>query len=222
MRPEEGLAFLDIHGRSIRGLAAQHYSSEVIDAWAIPITEANVRGFLKNPEDEIRLIAELDGEPVGLGCLVLKRSELRACYVVPEAARKGVGSAVVREIERIAIGSGVTELHLDASINAEPFYAALGYEVLERHDHVFRSGHRMTDHASSAFNPRTHRLHDDGPRVKELGRFYLDRPAGTPRVRTKAVHPRLEHVGDQAERDLWRHPDCQETLSWRHGYWRWA
>jgi hypothetical protein len=27
----------------------------------------------------------LDGRPVGLGCLIVRDAELRACYVVPEA-----------------------------------------------------------------------------------------------------------------------------------------
>src|SRR5687767_11209748 len=102
LRPEEGPVFLDIHQRAIRGLAAPHYPPEVIAAWVAPITDETIEKFLRNPEQEIRLIAELDGEPVGLGCLVLQKSELRACYVVPEVARKGVGSALVKEIERIA------------------------------------------------------------------------------------------------------------------------
>jgi len=80
LHPNEGLIFLQIHGRSIRGLAAGHYPEEVIDAWAVPLTEESRRGFLNNPDDEIRLIAELDGEPVGLGALVVDNSELRACY----------------------------------------------------------------------------------------------------------------------------------------------
>jgi putative acetyltransferase len=143
MLAEEARTFLEIHARSIRGLAAPHYPSEVIEAWVVPITDDAVRGLLENPDHEIRLLAALDGVPVGLGCLVVQKSELRACYVAPEAARKGVGTAIVREIERIAREHGLEHLHLDASINAEPFYAALGYEVLERGEHVWRSGQRM-------------------------------------------------------------------------------
>jgi putative acetyltransferase len=143
MRADEARTFLDIHGRSIRGLAAHHYTPDVIDAWTVALTEENVRRFLKNPDQEIRLIAELDGEAVGLGALVPQHSELRACYVAPEAARKGVGSAVVEKLERIAIEHGLTQLALQASINAEPFYLALGYEVVERGEHILRSRHRM-------------------------------------------------------------------------------
>ena len=33
-------------------------------------------------QDEIRLRAELDGEPVGFGVLVVENSDLRACYTI--------------------------------------------------------------------------------------------------------------------------------------------
>ena len=146
MRGEEARLFLEIHGRSIRGLAGDHYPGDVIAAWAgplAPISDEAVRRFLTNPDHEIRLLAELDGQPVGLGALVPDNTELRACYVVPEAARKGVGSALVNEMERIARDRGLTHLELHASLNAEPFYAALGYEIVERGEHVLRSRLRM-------------------------------------------------------------------------------
>jgi putative acetyltransferase len=143
MRPGEGRTFWDIHTRAVRGLAAPYYSPEIIDGWAFRVTDEGIRRFLRNPDHEIRLIAELNGVPVGLGALVISELELRACYVVPEAARQGVGSALVREIERLARDHGLTELNLQSSINAEPFYIALGYAVVERGEHVLRSGHRM-------------------------------------------------------------------------------
>ena len=89
------------------------------------------------------MIAELGGKAVGIGALVVADSELRACYVLPEAARRGVGAAIVREIERIALAEGLTKLTLQSSINAEPFYAALGYQVIDRGEHILRGGQRM-------------------------------------------------------------------------------
>jgi len=140
---EDTRAFIDIHHRSVRGLASAHYGWEVVEAWAPPVSEDDLRDLERNDGGEIRLIAELDGAAVGIGALVVADAELRACYVVPEAARRGVGAAIVREIERIAIAEGLSELTLQASVNAEPFYAALGYQVLERGEHVLRGGQRM-------------------------------------------------------------------------------
>ena len=139
----EARTFLQIHSRSIRGLAAGHYPQEVIEAWTVPVTEETIRGFLDNPDHEIRLVAELNGEPAGIGALVVQTSELRGCYVVPEASRKGVGAALVAEIERLARTYGLERLELLASVNAEPFYSSLGYQSEQRTEHVLRTGQAM-------------------------------------------------------------------------------
>jgi len=140
---DEGRLYLEIVNRAIRGLAAGHYPREVVEAWVPPVTDEAVQWLMLNPEDEIRLVAELDGAPAGIGALVLRDSELRACYVTPEAARHGCGTALVREIERLARANGLTYLQLVASINAEPFYAVNGYEGRGRVEHVLRNGQRM-------------------------------------------------------------------------------
>jgi putative acetyltransferase len=143
LRDEELGIYLEIHGRAIRGLASSHYAPEIIEGWTVAVNDHTLAELRRNPDNEIRLIAELDGTPVGMGALVLEKSELRACYVSPEGARQGCGSALVGEIERLARAGGVTELDLAASLNAEPFYAAHGYTVTERSDVVLGNGLRM-------------------------------------------------------------------------------
>jgi hypothetical protein len=69
MRTEESRTFLEMQARSVRGLAAEHYPPEVIDGWAARVTEENLRRFTSNTDGEIRLVAELDSNPVGRqGC----------------------------------------------------------------------------------------------------------------------------------------------------------
>ncbi|WP_119271633.1 GNAT family N-acetyltransferase [Taklimakanibacter deserti] len=91
----------------------------------------------------MRVLAEIGGEIVGMGSIIPAKNELRACYVAPGAARQGVGSALIREIERMALEHGLTWLELDASVTSEPFYAALGYEAHGRGEHMLSSGQRM-------------------------------------------------------------------------------
>ena len=143
LRDEEIRLYLEIHERAIRGLAVSHYSQADIEGWVVPATDENLRRLTRNADHEIRFLAEMHGNPVGIGALVLEKSELRAVYVSPEGARQGCGSALVREIERTARDNAVTRLTLCASLNAEPFYAALGYDVLERTEVVLSNGHPM-------------------------------------------------------------------------------
>ena len=143
LRPDEVPTYLDIVNRAIGGLASSHYTPDVIAGWIVPVTDENIQDVARNADNEIRLMAELDGAPAGIGALVVPGAELRACYVVPAAARQGCGSAIVREIERLAKAHGLTRLQLAASLNAEPFYTALGYHVRERSEVVLQNGHRM-------------------------------------------------------------------------------
>jgi putative acetyltransferase len=132
MRPEDARRFLEIQRAAVRGIAAKDYPASVVEAWAGPITDQVVERFLANRDQEVRLVAEIDGEPVGIGAIVVSNSELRACYVAPSAARLGVGSALVAEIERIAREHRLDHLQLESSTTAEPFYSALGYQVESR------------------------------------------------------------------------------------------
>ena len=144
MRPEDARSFLEVHHAAVREIASRDYVPSIIESWApLPITEEAVERLLANPEKEIRVIAEMGGEIVGIGALVLEAGELRACYVAPAATRKGVGSVLVHEIEQIAQRHGVTHLHLVSSTTAEPFYRALGYQFRERGEHILKSGERM-------------------------------------------------------------------------------
>ena len=104
----------------------------MIEAWARPITDHVIERLLANRDEELRLVAEIDGEPVGIGAIVVGNSELRACYVAPSAARRGVGTALVAKIEDIAREHRLDHLQLESSITAEPFYSALGYQVESR------------------------------------------------------------------------------------------
>ena len=143
LRDDEGRLYLEIVNRAIRGLAIAHYPPDIIDRWVVPLTDESVQNLMLNPDHELRLIAELNGTPAGIGALVVQRSELRACYVTPEAARQGCGSALVTEIERVARAHALTRLVLAASINGDPFYAAHGYVVRERSTVALSNGLRM-------------------------------------------------------------------------------
>jgi putative acetyltransferase len=143
MQPDEARRFLEIHHASVRGLAVHDYPASVIEAWAPAITGEGLQRFLQNRDKEIRLIAEMDSLLVGIGALLVANAELRACYVLPTAARQGVGTDMVAEIERIARERGLSELCLESSVTAEPFYAALGYRVDKRGEHRIAPGVTM-------------------------------------------------------------------------------
>ena len=55
--------------------------------------------------------------------------ELLLCYVSPRDCGQGAGTALLQTIERWAAGSGLTELRLESTATALPFYRRRAYEL---------------------------------------------------------------------------------------------
>ncbi|HEX9149588.1 MAG TPA: GNAT family N-acetyltransferase [Thermoanaerobaculia bacterium] len=120
-------AIFRVHGDSIRALCRERYGEREIEAWiAFRPPEAYRSSFASRE----LFVAEWQGEIVGFGQLDPRRGEIEACYVAPEAIGSGVGSALLERMERQARRHGHAIVRLNATLNAEPFYARMGYRRL--------------------------------------------------------------------------------------------
>ncbi len=59
-------------------------------------------------------------------------AKVRAFFVHPEFARRGIGRRLLGACEAAARGAGFTRAELAATLPGEPLYAACGYRVAER------------------------------------------------------------------------------------------
>lgn len=59
-------------------------------------------------------------------------AKVRAFFVHPAWARRGIGTVILEACERAACSAGFTRLEMGATLTGVPFYRARGYEELER------------------------------------------------------------------------------------------
>ncbi|WP_420141956.1 GNAT family N-acetyltransferase [Sphingomonas sp.] len=81
-----------------------------------------------------------DDPPANLLSPVADAARIRAFYVDPDYARRGVGVLLLSASERAALDMGFTRAELTATLPAVPFYAAYGYEPAGRYDLALPSG----------------------------------------------------------------------------------
>lgn len=140
-------AIMEVHRSAVRGIAASSYDLEVLDGWAPDdISQDRIDAVARTIEigEELILVAEDEaGRIMGFGWTVPARSELRGLYVRAEHARIGIGRAILSRLETSALEAGIMALHLESSLNAQPFYQANGYVVIERGELNLPSGARM-------------------------------------------------------------------------------
>lgn len=169
--PEDAEEIASIHEAAVLAVARDGgYSDEQLDAWAhirdlsrlrAQIGErtffvgayaarlvgyAQLDPFAAQPDPAA---AQLDPSAAQLDPFADVQAEpapalLRSLYVLPEYWRRGVGRRLTEALLQTAREAGHARLELDASINAVPFYEALGFARLGAAEHVFPNGVSMS------------------------------------------------------------------------------
>lgn len=146
---------------SVRALQAPYYAREQMEA-ALGTVFAVDRQLIR---DQTYYVAEAVGEVVACGGWSRRRSmcggdggrvepdpeidpardapRLRAFFVRPDWARRGIGRAIVVRCEEAMRAVGYHRAELSATLAGEPLYAALGYAVVERGEIEMRDGLKL-------------------------------------------------------------------------------
>jgi predicted N-acetyltransferase YhbS len=135
---------------SVRGLQAKHYSEKQMQA-ALGTVFGVDRQLIR---DKTYFVAESGGQIVGCGGWSKRRAlfgadsgrtgeepeldpqcdpaRVRAFFVHPEFARRGIGRAFMNFSETAIRAAGFRKVEIVATLAGEPLYASHGYSVVER------------------------------------------------------------------------------------------
>lgn len=135
--------------QSVRHLSVGHYTPQQIDSSLKHVFGVDTHLIT----DGTYYVAEADGSPVGCGGWSKRNTlyggdqskaaqdrlldpahepaRIRAFFVHPAWARRGIGRAIITVCEAAAQAAGFTRLKLAATLPGEPLYRALGYATGE-------------------------------------------------------------------------------------------
>ena len=114
---------------AIEELTSEDYSEAQQEAWASVADDEEQFG--KRLASELTLIATLGNSPVGFASLK-GADHIDMLYVHPSAARQGIASMLCDALEKLADARGAKTLTVDASDNAQEFFAKRGYVAIRR------------------------------------------------------------------------------------------
>jgi putative acetyltransferase len=114
---------------SIEELTGEDYNEAQQEAWASAADDEE--RFGKRLASELTLIATLRNAPVGFASLK-GADHIDMLYVHPSAAGQGVASILCEALEKLAGSRGAKSLTVDASDNAQDFFAKRGYAAKQR------------------------------------------------------------------------------------------
>jgi len=148
---------------SVRGLQAQDYSPAQLEAALETVYGVDTQLIA----DGTYFVAETDpaaGSPVIVGCGGWSKrktlyggdqwaarqdtfldpekdaAKIRAFFIHPEWARRGIGSLILAACETAAKAAGFTRLEMGATLTGVPFYHTKGYTAVEETEVPMREG----------------------------------------------------------------------------------
>ncbi len=113
---------------SVEELAGEDYSVDQRAAWA---ARADDPDFPKRLADALTLVALVDGELAGFASLNGAET-IDMLYVDPEFARRGVATALLDALTRLAAARGAKTLTSDVSDTARPLFDRRGFQAQRR------------------------------------------------------------------------------------------
>jgi GNAT superfamily N-acetyltransferase len=70
-------------------------------------------------------------------------AKIRAFFVHPDWARRGIGTLILEACENAAVAAGFTRLEMGATLSGVPFYRAMGYKEIEKQEVPLSNGERL-------------------------------------------------------------------------------
>ncbi len=136
-------------GASVRGLQAQDYTPDQIDAALRTVFTVDTQLI----EDGTYFVVEQDGQMIGCGGWSQRKTlcggdhhavrenalmdpsqdaaKIRAIFVDPLWGRRGIGSLLLKAAEEAAMGAGFRRFEMGATLTGVPIYLRRGYRKVE-------------------------------------------------------------------------------------------
>lgn len=141
-RDDDPSALHEVFYSAIHGTASADYTQEQVDAWAP--AEVDAERWAERMRGIAPFVAEEAGQVVGYADVQVD-GYIDHFFVAASAGRRGVGSALMRQIHEAAAERGVHALYSQVSITARPFFEHWGF-VVEAEQRPVTRGVPMTNY----------------------------------------------------------------------------
>ena len=131
--PADAAALTEIYHDSVHMVSGKDYTKLQIDAWSPAPASADT--YLARVSDGHAVFVSVDGADYPLGFIELERNGHIDCfYCHSSVVRTGVGKALYRQLEEVAVERGLARLHTEASEAARRFFLRAGFTLIERQE----------------------------------------------------------------------------------------
>lgn len=146
-RNEDGPLLAKLFHETIRKINIKDYGQAQVEAWAPELTPTWLSQWESSFAGKTVFVAESNQELAGFAELEIN-GHIDRFYVGHRFIRQGVGFLLFRALQECAREQQLSELSVEASVTAEPFFRKMGFsesveQEVERNGEIFKN-YKMT------------------------------------------------------------------------------
>lgn len=113
----------EIRNAAILQACAGFYDADLLRRWTAGEKPDSFGAFV----ERLFYVAEVNQEVVGTGAVNLENGQVDGIFVRPDWMGQGIGKRMIAFLVDRARAAGLTELRLESTLNAAPFYRRCGF-----------------------------------------------------------------------------------------------
>lgn len=126
-QPRDNPVLARLFADTVRAINSSDYSLEQVEVWAS--NPPDIENWRSELSGRIVFVAEHDSEILGFATFE-PNGHIDHLYVHHRFQRRGVASALLRQIEGQGASLGINRIFAEASITARPFFEHAGFRVI--------------------------------------------------------------------------------------------
>lgn len=142
-RKEDNESLVRLFYDTVRTICARDYTPAQIAVWAPD--QIDPEQWCKSFEINVTFVAEIENRIVGFANMD-DAGYLDRLYVAADCQRMGVAASLIQTIEKQAREKNLSEIQVDASITALPFFLRKGYAIVKENI-VERRGEELKNYS---------------------------------------------------------------------------
>lgn len=111
---------------SVHEVACSHYSPQQLCAWSPGVYPG--AAWESRIENNQPFVAEVNGIAIAYAD-IQPSGYIDQFFVASQAVGKGVGAALMRQLEHWAIENGMRRIYANVSLSAQPFFTRCGFKI---------------------------------------------------------------------------------------------
>ena len=145
-RSKDAKDMISVQFKAVQSISKEDYAKPVLAAWSPKPNSQRIQwwaDFIKNDNVRAYVATNKKSKVLGVAVYLIAEQSIKSLYVDPKHTGMGIGSRLLKRIERFANRRSADKLKIKASLNSIAFCKSMGFNKVREAKQILSNGSTM-------------------------------------------------------------------------------